>query len=289
MDLFDKLLKECPDISLLQNIGITPEDIEHILRYPNPPSFKFPEYDGLGFDIYKIAQDKLDREKENLKKDIKNKKPIKINLKESKNMDGKVTTTAKTTDTATTMKDTSTTDSKRIPINQLPTSNNLFNSPQTTTTSVPNLTDVDVDHITCDINTENLIKKLVDCNTYQNQRVNIESTLNADELNDKVNYILQYFFTTFGGMLENSMYDHSVTEIKITLEVPSYTESKAHTYTVVMNQVAHKKAVKMITDILNSKGYTNFKLTHSTSKNKIVYFEDNSVNIKEVYTFAITI
>ncbi len=277
MDLFDKLY-----------IGITPEAIERVLRYPNPPSFQFPEH-SLGFDIYKIAQDKLDREKENFKKDIKDKKPTKINLKESKNMDGKVTTTAKTTDTATTMKDTSTTDSRRIPINQLPISNNLFNSPQTTTTDAPNLTDVDTNHITCDINTENLIEKLVDYNTYQNQRTDIESTLNADELNDKVNYILQYFFTTFGGMLETSRYDHSVTEVKINLEVPSYNEDKAHTYTVIMNQVAHKKAVKMISNILSSKGYTNFKLTHSISKNKIVYFEDNSVNIKEVYTFAITI
>lgn len=289
MSFFDKLLKECLEVSLLQNIGFTPEDIERVFRYPNSPSFKFPEYDGLGFNIYKIAQDKLDREKENFKKNIKDKKPTKINLKESKNMDGKVTTTAKTTDTATTMKDTSTTDSRRIPVNQLPISNNLFNSPQSTTTSVPNLVDVDTDHITCDISTENLIEKLVDYNTYQNQRIDIESTLNADELNDKVNYILQYFFTTFGEILEKSRYDHSVTEVKINLEVPSYNENKAHTYTVIMNQVAHKKAVKMISDILSSKGYTNFKLTHSISKNSIIYYEDNAISIREVYTFVITI
>lgn len=245
-------------------------------------NFYYPFRSGDLVDVIERARERNSQYRE--KKEILNKEnPIKLNNIKLKNIDkeNNIMNADATTSTTST---TSTT-----PVSKDSDIKKSFNPcyPSSKESVTPDLTQVNTSNITFDVHTLDCMDHLKNYAEFDTERNDIESTLNSHELNDKINYILQFFFESFSKNLNEAIYNKSAKEIETVLEIPVYEEKEGNTYRIVMNQVAHKKAVKVICDTLQSKGFCKVDIKYNVTKTCTSYFADVITKVKEYYTITV--
>lgn len=150
--------------------------------------------------------------------------------------------------------------------------------------------DITTTGIKADQETSLMKDKIPTYNNFNAGRVSAFDALDSEELNSKVNYILQYFFSRLSSKLDEASKDKATNMIVINLEVPIYKKNEENSYKVTMNVEAHKKAVKMIHNFLTNKGYQKHNINHTIHTENAVFAQGKEVvspNVTERYTIEI--
>lgn len=92
--------------------------------------------------------------------------------------------------------------------------------------------------------------------------------VDKDELNNKVNFIVQYAFKTFVNKL-NMLMNSTSSSIVITLQPPKYRGNEKRKYDVVLNRMAHEQAIQNICSGLSSKGFHEIQVNHESTSQEI--------------------
>lgn len=191
-------------------------------------------------------------------------------------------------------------------IPKVPVDNTLIPTPMPTSTSIPTPTaprnkfteslkreyfdGIKINDVTVDSETNALKDSIKSYNDFSSSRISVSDSLDKEELSNKVNYILQYFFSQFADKLEDARKNGITKTITINLEVPIYRKNEGTSYKVVMNVEAHKKAVKMIHNFLTNKGYQKHNIVHTILTDPVITSVNNvamSPKVTEKYTIEI--